>query len=141
MPAPDCSFALIEMGGDLLPGFESIPVVGSNPASPDSPSNVLYKGLVIKGVPFMPVDYQPYTRQAEFMRIVGCMLLIAVPALADWFSRFQSGEDLLKHGQPESAIQELRSALAERPDHPAILDALGRAEFRAGRYRSARNTL
>ena len=72
------------------------------------------------------------------MRIVGCMLLIAVPALADWFSRFQSGEDLLKQGQPESAIQELRSALAERPDHPAILDALGRAEFRAGRYRSAR---
>ena len=138
MPAPDCSFALIKMSGDLLPGFKSIPVVGPILHPLILHQNVRCKGLVIKGVPFMPVDYQPYTRQAECMRIVGCMLLIAVPALADWSSRFQSGEDLVKQGRPESAIRELRSVLAERPNDPAILNALGRAEFRAGRYQSAR---
>src|SRR6187402_903932 len=107
------------MSGDLLPGFESISVVGTILHPLILRQNVRYKVLVIKGVPLMPVDCQPYTRQAELMRIVGCLLLIAVPAMADWFSRFQAGEDLLKQAQPESAIQELQSALAERPDHPA----------------------
>lgn len=72
------------------------------------------------------------------MHVIGCMLLIAVPAFADWAVRYQSGVELLKQGRPERAIPELQSALAERPDHPAILDALGRAEFQTGHYRSAR---
>jgi tetratricopeptide (TPR) repeat protein len=85
----------------------------------------------------MPVDYQRHPPQAQLMQVFGCMLLIAVPALADWTARYRSGEELLEQGRTASAIRELQSALAERPDHPAILDALGRAEFRAGHYRSA----
>ena len=72
------------------------------------------------------------------MHVFCCMLLIASPVLADWTDRYQSGEDLLQQGQPERAIRELQSALAQRPDHPAILDALGRAEFHKGHYRLAR---
>jgi tetratricopeptide (TPR) repeat protein len=71
------------------------------------------------------------------MQIFAFMLLMAVPAMADWSARYRAGEDLLNNGQPENAIKELRSALEEKPGHPAILDALGRAEFQAGRNRSA----
>ena len=90
------------------------------------------------GAPFLPLDYQQHTRQAESMRVFACMMLVALPALADWAVRYRSGEEALRRNRPETAIQELRAALAERSQEPAILDALGRAEFQAGNYRSAK---
>src|SRR5688572_24652268 len=72
------------------------------------------------------------------MRVFGYMMLIAAPVLADWTLSHRAGVDLLEQGQPERAIPELQNALAEHPGHPAILDALGRAEFRLGHYRVAR---
>jgi tetratricopeptide (TPR) repeat protein len=138
MPAADRSFALLEMGGNLLPGFESVPVAGRILHPLILQQKVNSGELAIKGMPFLPVDYRRHSPQAELMQVFGWMLLIAVPALADWTDYYRSGEELLEQGRPESAIRELRPALAESPDHPAILDALGRAEFRAGRYRSAR---
>jgi tetratricopeptide (TPR) repeat protein len=73
----------------------------------------------------MPVDYQRHPPQAQLMQVSNCMLLIAVPALVDWTARYRSGEELLEQGRTASAIRELQSALAECPDHPAILNALG----------------
>jgi tetratricopeptide (TPR) repeat protein len=75
------------------------------------------------------------------MRILISLLFLAVMARADWVDRYDQGEHLLLQGRTEDAIREFRSALAERPDHAAILDALGRAELFAGRYRAAKSYL
>jgi tetratricopeptide (TPR) repeat protein len=66
------------------------------------------------------------------------MLLIAFPVFADWTDQYRSGEDLLQQGQLKRAIRELQLARAQCPNHPAILDALGRAEFQTGNYRLAK---
>jgi hypothetical protein len=64
MPATDRAFALIEMRGNLLPGFEAIPVAGRILHPLILHQNVHCEVLAIKGVPFMPVDYQRHTPQA-----------------------------------------------------------------------------
>ena len=75
------------------------------------------------------------------MRMLKSLIFLAVAARADWVDRYDQGEHLLLQGRTEDAIREFRSALAERPDHAAILDALGRAEMYAGRYRAAKSYL
>ena len=66
--------------------------------------------------------------------MLACMLFATLPALADWVAVYRMGEALLDEGRPHEAIGELKRALEQRPDHAAILDALGRAEFHAGQY-------
>jgi Tfp pilus assembly protein FimT len=39
------------------------------------------------------------------MQIFAFMLLMAVPAMADWSARYRAGEDLLNNGPPENAIK------------------------------------
>ena len=56
MPAPDRSFAFIQIGGNLLPGFKSLTSAGRI-----LPLLILYQNvqsgrLAIKGMPLMPVD-------------------------------------------------------------------------------------
>jgi Flp pilus assembly protein TadD len=63
-------------------------------------------------------------------------MMLVLPAPAEWATSL--GQALLEQGRTEDAIQELKIALEERPEEAAILDALGRAELRAGRSRSAR---
>src|SRR5947209_3656580 len=79
------------------------------------------------------------------MRLVLLTVILIAHARADWLDRYRSGEGLLNRGKTEEALQELRTALQEaedfRQDGPgvgAILDTLGRAELRAGHYRSAK---
>ena len=72
------------------------------------------------------------------MRVIVLMMLVVLPALAEWAASYRLGEALLQQGRAEDAVRELKIALEERPEEVAILDALGRAEFRAGRYRSAK---
>lgn len=71
-------------------------------------------------------------------------LIFLAPVWADWQERYRVGERLLKEGAIVEAHQELAAALLEvesagqdGPRRGAILDALGRTEFRAGKYRSA----
>ena len=68
------------------------------------------------------------------------LVIFVAPALADWQSRYRTGEQLLADGQAEEALAELTTALREAPPagRAAILDALGRAEYRCGRYRQAK---
>ena len=66
MPAADRAFAFIEIARNLLPGFEPIPVAGRILHSPILYQNTHSEGLAIKGVPFMHLDYQQHTPEAEF---------------------------------------------------------------------------
>jgi tetratricopeptide (TPR) repeat protein len=72
------------------------------------------------------------------MRVIVAMVLVVLPASAEWVASYRLGEALLEQGRTEDAVRELKIALAERPEEVTILDAMGRAEFRAGRYRSAK---
>jgi len=72
------------------------------------------------------------------MRLPVIFLILSTGAFAGWEERFQAGENLLNQGRPDDAIRELRLALDEEPEKVAILDALGRAELKAGRYRAAK---
>jgi tetratricopeptide (TPR) repeat protein len=72
------------------------------------------------------------------MRVIVGMVLAALPALADWSANYRLGEAFLEQGRTEDAVRELKIALKENPEEVTILDALGRAELRAGRYRSAK---
>jgi tetratricopeptide (TPR) repeat protein len=74
----------------------------------------------------------------SLMRLIVAMVLAVVPAWAEWSAHYRSGEGLLAQGRTEDAIRELKIALDEHPDGLVILDALGRAEMRSGRYRSAK---
>ena len=72
-------------------------------------------------------------------------LLLPTLVLADWQERYRKGEGLLDQGRPAEAIKELSLALREaqsdqtgQSEVGVILDALGRAEFRMGQYRSAK---
>ena len=72
------------------------------------------------------------------------VLLLATTCLANWQERFRSGENLLKLGKAQEAHRELLAALREAdaarlagPELGVILDALGRADFQLGNYRSA----
>ncbi len=62
------------------------------------------------------------------------------PGMGDWRSRYHKGERLLIEGRTEEALSELKPALAKAgaAGRGALLDALGRAEFQAGRYRDAK---
>lgn len=73
------------------------------------------------------------------MRMLFCVLIATALARADWFESYQKGEALLEQGRTNEAILELTAALREQPRDAAVLATLGRAEFRAGRYRSAKN--
>ena len=72
------------------------------------------------------------------------VLLLATTCLADWQERVRSGENLPKLGKAQETHRELLAALREAdtaglagPDLGVILDALGRADFQLGNYRSA----
>jgi len=67
-----------------------------------------------------------------------CFLLLALPVSAEQLPHYDAGKRSLSLGDMADANRELRLALSEQPDHPAILDALGQAEYAAGRYRSAK---
>jgi tetratricopeptide (TPR) repeat protein len=78
------------------------------------------------------------------MRNLTLTLLLAAPAWTDWEQRYRTGEQLLSEGKVDEAHRELAAALADaesggrgRAGIVTILDALGRTEFRAGRYRPA----
>ena len=71
-------------------------------------------------------------------------LLLALPVLAEWRQHYGLGDALLTQGKLEEAQRELAAALQEAeaahqegPSLGVILDALGRAELQAGRYRPA----
>ena len=79
------------------------------------------------------------------MRLLLLTLILITHLRADWRDRYRAGEGLLDEGKTEEALRELKTAYQEaealRQDEPglgAILDALGRAELRAGQYRSAK---
>ena len=79
------------------------------------------------------------------MRTLIILAILASPAVAAWADRYLLGTALLKEGKTADANRELRAALKEAEiagekgyGLGAILDALGHAEFRAGRYRSAK---
>ena len=72
------------------------------------------------------------------MRLPVILLLLSTVAFGGWVERFRAGEDLLNQGRPHEAIREFKLALNEQPEKVAILDALGRAELQAGRYRAAK---
>src|SRR5947208_14183151 len=96
-------------------------------------------------MPVMSLENQRLTRNAKIMRLMMLALIFAVHMRADLLDRYHAGERLLDQGKPEEALRELRIAVQEAeaasldgPGLGAILDALGRAEFRAGQYRSAK---
>jgi predicted Zn-dependent protease len=60
------------------------------------------------------------------MRVIVLMMLVVLPALAEWAASYRLGEALLQQGRTEDAVRELKIALEERPEEVAILDALGR---------------
>ena len=71
-------------------------------------------------------------------------LLRVLPVLADWRQHYERGDAMLTQGKLEEAQRELAAALQEAeaahqegPSLGVILDALGRAELQAGRYRPA----
>ena len=72
-------------------------------------------------------------------------LLLPTLVLADWQESYRKGEGLLEQGRQAEAIKELSLALREaqsdqtgQSEVGVILDALGRAEFQMGQYRSAK---
>jgi len=72
------------------------------------------------------------------------ILLINTRLNADWLAQYQSAEKKLLIGKADEAQRDLRAALSEAQSSSvsgdplgAILDALGRAQFRTGRYREA----
>lgn len=81
------------------------------------------------------------------MRSIGPLIvfmLAQADAVGDWLDRYHTGESLLNNGKIGEALQELKIAVREvetsnaaRTPLGAVLDALGRAEFRAGLYRDA----
>lgn len=77
------------------------------------------------------------------LKILQLTLAVAGMAFADWRGSYRRGEELLAAGRAEEARVELTRALAEVGDEGegAVLDALGRAEFQAGRYREAQRHL
>src|SRR6476620_10551917 len=79
------------------------------------------------------------------MRTILILAVLASPAAAEWGERDVLGLALLKEGRTAEAIGELSAArleaeiAGEKGDGlAAILDHLGQAEFRAGRYRVAK---
>jgi tetratricopeptide (TPR) repeat protein len=79
------------------------------------------------------------------MRKAILSVLLSTSALADWNDRYQAGETLLNQNRTGDALRELHGALREALDGrvqpralAGIFDALGRTEFRAGRYRMAK---
>lgn len=65
------------------------------------------------------------------------MILFNCPALANW-AEPQVGGTVREQYQTGNPVQGLRAAPEAHPSDAAILDGLGRAEMRAGRYRSAK---
>lgn len=55
----------------------------------------------------------------------------------EWFQR---GLQLLGDGNPDAAATLLERAIAAEPGSRSVLEALGRAQYDAGRYRSAMET-
>jgi len=72
------------------------------------------------------------------MLVIVLMMLVVLPVPADWAASYRLGEALLQQGRTEDAVRELKIALEGRPEEVTILDALGRAELHAGRYRLAK---
>jgi tetratricopeptide (TPR) repeat protein len=79
------------------------------------------------------------------MHLLLLTVIFFAPVQADGLERYRAGERLLDQGKTQEALLELRTALREmealkheEPALGAILDALGRAQLRAGDYRSAK---
>ena len=60
--------------------------------------------------------------------------------MRDWQTDFLKGEHLLAEGRTEEALAELKTALEKvsASNRGVVLDAMGRAEVHAGRYRNAK---
>ena len=76
----------------------------------------------------------------RFYTVLLAVFSAAGLAQTDWQTRYQNGERLLAEGRIEEALTELKPALALAPAKArgTLLDALGRAEIQAGRYREAK---
>jgi predicted Zn-dependent protease len=61
----------------------------------------------------------------------------AVPDGTDTYALYQRGLDLLGRGSAAAAAQLLARAAAAEPESRSVLEALGRAQFGAGRYDAA----
>jgi tetratricopeptide (TPR) repeat protein len=77
------------------------------------------------------------------VRTILCTLLLAACLRADWTKSFDQGEVLLAQGELDAARTAFMAALKDAADkggQPAglIYNGLGRLEFRAGRYRTAK---
>jgi tetratricopeptide (TPR) repeat protein len=71
-------------------------------------------------------------------------IIVHQATASDWLTLYRSGEEKLRLGMAEEASRDLRKSLrnaetgnAGAAQRVAILDALGRARFRAGQYREA----
>ena len=71
--------------------------------------------------------------------------MLSASAFAGWQTHYELGEQFLAQGKTEAALHELTAARQEAeagalgsPELGWILDALGRTDFRAGRYRLAK---
>ena len=80
----------------------------------------------------------------SFQLVLPLVLILTGTVRANWVSRYHSGIKMLKSADVEQARQELTAALKEAEANGirgrelgAIVSALGRAEFEAGRYRTA----
>ena len=80
------------------------------------------------------------TPRADVTRTVANSDPVALgsPDLTGWMDSYQLAEGLLEQGRTPEAIRLLNFALQLRPDSAVVLDALGRAELRSGRHRSAK---
>jgi tetratricopeptide (TPR) repeat protein len=79
------------------------------------------------------------------MRKILVLLILIVPAWADWVEKYRSGEDLLAEGQSAIALGHLQVAAEEAKvagssdaQLAAVYDALGRADMGTGHYRDAK---
>jgi len=79
------------------------------------------------------------------VRVALLTIVLSAPALAGWQERYRAGELLLSQGRPDEAqraliiaLREAEAVAVEDSSLVVILDALGRTEFKAGRYRRAK---
>jgi hypothetical protein len=68
MPAANGAFALIEVRRDLFPGFETNSVQRRSGHADTCTNIVALRPTVIKGVPFLPVEFNTLARQSYFTR-------------------------------------------------------------------------
>ena len=97
------------------------------------------------GMPVLSVVNEWFAANAGFMQCIAILALLALPAMADWTGKYQSGETFLSQGRADHALEQFQLSLMEAeatgvPDSnlAVVHDALGRASMRAGGYRNSK---